>query len=284
VPNYNPTYDFKTYSKYEPGSILDPIKSNYTMPPIPSSSFSPTFNYPSISTSYYSTPHGLDWIPKAPVYSSPEYKDLFTDYSKFGMNKQNTYIPMNMPSRIEASNFELTIPSHLKPMDTSYSKDVLSSFSYKPGRSPIQDMNNSNNSYTSPIGLPKDSSSVEISSIRQPVDTFMKPPLDQPYEANSSKAVELLKARTQSMDKLPPATKDINSPPIFVIDNFKQGARYEGEKVNNLRHGRGKFFYQDGGLYDGDWVRNKMEGHGKLYYKSGKIAYDGQWKDDEFCG
>jgi hypothetical protein len=51
-----------------------------------------------------------------------------------------------------------------------------------------------------------------------------------------------------------------------------------------MRHGRGKFYYQDGGLYDGEWKENKMSGHGKLYYQSGRIAYDGEWKDDQFTG
>jgi hypothetical protein len=58
-----------------------------------------------------------------------------------------------------------------------------------------------------------------------------------------------------------------------------------------MRHGPGKFFYQDGGMYDGNWVRNKMEGYGKLYYQSGiifislgKIAYDGEWVQDQFTG
>jgi antitoxin component YwqK of YwqJK toxin-antitoxin module len=44
-----------------------------------------------------------------------------------------------------------------------------------------------------------------------------------------------------------------------------------------MRHGKGKFFYQDGGLYDGDWVCNKMTGFGRLYYQSGKLAYEGNW-------
>lgn len=51
-----------------------------------------------------------------------------------------------------------------------------------------------------------------------------------------------------------------------------------------MRHGKGKFFYQDGGLYDGDWRFNQMTGHGKLYYQSGKIAYDGLWNCDKFAG
>ena len=51
-----------------------------------------------------------------------------------------------------------------------------------------------------------------------------------------------------------------------------------------MRHGKGKFYYQDGGLYDGDWKQNRMDGRGKLYYQSGKLAYDGEWKSDQFCG
>lgn len=36
------------------------------------------------------------------------------------------------------------------------------------------------------------------------------------------------------------------------------GSRYEGYKLNGMRHGKGKFFYQDGGSYDGEWSENKM--------------------------
>ena len=39
----------------------------------------------------------------------------------------------------------------------------------------------------------------------------------------------------------------------FVIEIFKQGSKYEGDKLNDMRDGRGKFYYQDGGLYDGEW-------------------------------
>lgn len=51
-----------------------------------------------------------------------------------------------------------------------------------------------------------------------------------------------------------------------------------------MRHGHGKFFYQDGGMYDGEWYQNKMNGYGKLFYQSGKLAYDGYWKADQFTG
>lgn len=51
-----------------------------------------------------------------------------------------------------------------------------------------------------------------------------------------------------------------------------------------MRHGTGKFYYQDGGHYDGEWSKNRMSGYGKLYYQSGNIAYQGYWSNDRFNG
>ncbi len=45
-----------------------------------------------------------------------------------------------------------------------------------------------------------------------------------------------------------------------------------------MRHGHGKFYYQDGGMYDGNWSNNKMDGFGSLYYQSGELAYQGMWR------
>ncbi|KAL4475150.1 hypothetical protein ABPG74_001846 [Tetrahymena malaccensis] len=70
----------------------------------------------------------------------------------------------------------------------------------------------------------------------------------------------------------------------YVIENYSNNSKYEGEKLNGMRHGRGKFYYQDGGLFDGEWRENKMHGKGILSYASGKPAYDGDWVDDKFEG
>ena len=51
-----------------------------------------------------------------------------------------------------------------------------------------------------------------------------------------------------------------------------------------MRHGEGKFYYQDGGMYDGHWQFNRMQGKGLLYYQSGELAYEGFWKNDLFEG
>jgi hypothetical protein len=51
-----------------------------------------------------------------------------------------------------------------------------------------------------------------------------------------------------------------------------------------LKHGFGKFYYQDGGRYEGEWREGRMSGTGKLYYQSNRLAYEGQWKEDQFFG
>eukprot|EP01017_Pseudomicrothorax_dubius_P040946 TRINITY_DN649_c0_g2_i1.p1 TRINITY_DN649_c0_g2~~TRINITY_DN649_c0_g2_i1.p1 ORF type:complete len:1064 (+),score=305.53 TRINITY_DN649_c0_g2_i1:140-3331(+) len=69
-----------------------------------------------------------------------------------------------------------------------------------------------------------------------------------------------------------------------VTENYNDGSVYIGEKSSGYRHGKGKFYYADGGMYDGDWKYGSMDGFGRLYYVSGKLAYEGEWREDKFCG
>lgn len=68
------------------------------------------------------------------------------------------------------------------------------------------------------------------------------------------------------------------------MESYQNGAKYEGEKLRGMRHGKGRFFYADGGVYDGEWRENHMNGKGVLYYVSGRVAYDGEWLEDTFEG
>ncbi|KAM3145144.1 hypothetical protein pb186bvf_002819 [Paramecium bursaria] len=79
----------------------------------------------------------------------------------------------------------------------------------------------------------------------------------------------------------------------MVNEIYQDGSRYQGQKVNGMRHGIGVFFYQDGGFYDGSWDHNHMHGkgiqfnsiiQGTLYYSSGTPAYHGDWFEDKFHG
>ena len=75
-----------------------------------------------------------------------------------------------------------------------------------------------------------------------------------------------------------------NSVLEVVRERYSDGSIYEGQKLNGLRNGKGKFFYADGGIYDGLWKSGYMNGYGVLYYASGKIAYEGEWRNDKFHG
>jgi len=47
-----------------------------------------------------------------------------------------------------------------------------------------------------------------------------------------------------------------------AVQNYENGSRYEGEVVNGIRDGKGKYYYVNGGYYEGSWKDGKM--HGKL--------------------
>ena len=37
----------------------------------------------------------------------------------------------------------------------------------------------------------------------------------------------------------------------FIIEEYEGGSRYEGNVINGIKNGFGKFFYEDGGSYQG---------------------------------
>lgn len=47
-------------------------------------------------------------------------------------------------------------------------------------------------------------------------------------------------------------------PEIEVSEIYTNGNRYEGQKKDNSRHGKGKYIYNDGSYYLGDWIKGKM--------------------------
>jgi hypothetical protein len=44
----------------------------------------------------------------------------------------------------------------------------------------------------------------------------------------------------------------------FVVEKYRQGSEYRGQKWRGMRHGHGVFLYLDGGKYEGDWSFSKM--------------------------
>jgi antitoxin component YwqK of YwqJK toxin-antitoxin module len=52
---------------------------------------------------------------------------------------------------------------------------------------------------------------------------------------------------------------------------WKNGDKYIGEFKNNLCHGKGKYIWPGGTIYEGDWVNNYRDGKGKTIYANGDI-------------
>ena len=70
----------------------------------------------------------------------------------------------------------------------------------------------------------------------------------------------------------------------YIEEKYEDGARYIGDKLNDYKHGRGQYYYNDGSSYNGEWEMNKKSGYGILTSKDGKMIYDGEWLDDIYHG
>ena len=54
------------------------------------------------------------------------------------------------------------------------------------------------------------------------------------------------------------------------MENWQEGAKYEGEYVHGMKEGTGKYTYSDGSTYEGDWYSNKIDGYGTQLWNDGK--------------
>lgn len=69
---------------------------------------------------------------------------------------------------------------------------------------------------------------------------------------------------------------------IYGEEKYK-GHIYEGLWKNDIIHGRGKYTTSEGYVYEGDIVEGKQHGHGKATYADGGY-YMGEWVDDKYHG
>lgn len=60
--------------------------------------------------------------------------------------------------------------------------------------------------------------------------------------------------------------------------------RYEGERLSNLRHGTGCYYYQNGEIFEGEWKSDKRHGYGILKDEYGIDIYNGEWEYDMYHG
>lgn len=66
--------------------------------------------------------------------------------------------------------------------------------------------------------------------------------------------------------------------------SFRNGCKYIGQFVNDMRHGQGKCMYpQNLGYYTGQWYKNIKSGVGSMTYVNGDM-YVGEWFNDRHHG
>jgi hypothetical protein len=70
---------------------------------------------------------------------------------------------------------------------------------------------------------------------------------------------------------------------FFVLILYNVGDVYEGEYVNEKKHGKGKYTSANGDVYEGDFVEGKKCGQGMFTYSSGNV-YSGEYKDGKQNG
>lgn len=77
-----------------------------------------------------------------------------------------------------------------------------------------------------------------------------------------------------------------------LLDTYREGrgtmyylnGRYEGEWLNDLRHGFGQTFIGEELLYKGEWQEDHMWGEGILYGRENRIQYTGEFASSLFHG
>lgn len=69
-----------------------------------------------------------------------------------------------------------------------------------------------------------------------------------------------------------------------VKGTYSDGSHYEGQQLNNMKHGKGKYTYPNGNIYEGEWKNDKIDGFGTLLYSNKCLAYYGNWKANKFHG
>lgn len=56
--------------------------------------------------------------------------------------------------------------------------------------------------------------------------------------------------------------------------------RYSGQFLDNKRNGLGKFFYANGSIFEGEWLNNLKHGYGVFIDEDSNLTY-GIFKDDK---
>lgn len=69
----------------------------------------------------------------------------------------------------------------------------------------------------------------------------------------------------------------------FYSEKVYPSGKYTGEFRNNLRHGKGKFQWNNGDVYEGDWQYDLQHGKGVHTWSTGS-NYNGDWSNGKRHG
>lgn len=59
---------------------------------------------------------------------------------------------------------------------------------------------------------------------------------------------------------------------------------YYGERINDMKEGKGQYYYLNGDIYDGEWKYDKKHGYGVYTFLDKGSKYEGTWKEDKMDG
>ena len=68
-----------------------------------------------------------------------------------------------------------------------------------------------------------------------------------------------------------------------IYINIVNNEKYEGQYLDNEKHGLGTFFYKYGDKYSGEWVNGNKHGNGTFTFQNGTLI-EGKWQDDKLNG
>ena len=104
-------------------------------------------------------------------------------------------------------------------------------------------------------------------------------------ERKSSARRKLLKesSNNTSPDKDNLHQDEILAPYEYVVEIYEDNSKYEGQKSNGMRNGKGTYEFSGGFKYIGNWRDDEMSGFGTMYVNA-EILYEGEWKNNLFHG
>ena len=78
-------------------------------------------------------------------------------------------------------------------------------------------------------------------------------------------------------------TNNSNNNLSFIKTESYHIGTYTGTFKNDLKHGKGKYTWNDGNVYEGDWINGERTGKGKYTWNDGNV-YEGDWINGERTG